>query len=518
MKIEIQTDESEDGPHKLAKPVEFNSKGQRTRLLVLVSSLMLVLIGMNEARKPENWAWMGFDRNGKQLKLSEKSDKSQIVVRESQYDTPDESLPSNTGSTGDLPSLDQNESSDVSDLEAIESTEGPKKTESDAPESDATFPAENVLAAANRRQPSAELFQPKFWVVIYGQLSVPERRLLFRTTRKLRNERENDPAEFEERGKLVQKIGRFVQLQSEELLSKLALLETGSPKRVELDSQLQGLQKQWESIAAALNSDELLNQTQLADILALQTILDVAALNDIEDRTHSGRPSDDMAWLRIWETIFDPEFAEQQFLKVTPFQLKAQSQTYRAKPVSLTGELRGIHVVKTKRNPLGIDVFYNVWVKPESSSIFPFNAYVTELPEGIELEKDKLFTEFKNENVQIDGVFFKVRTYKDNGKTISVTPWVLSRSFKMTGKTTVESLPVHSSFQISKSQWIAFLIGMPLLAGVLAYLAYRGTLNRRSHPGRTVTDRINNSLEELTSDPGVQTVEEKLANLNRDEL
>ena len=81
MKIEIQTDESEDGPHKLAKPVEFNSKGQRTRLLVLVSSLMLVLIGMNEARKPENWAWMGFDRNGKQLKLSEKSDKSQIVVR-----------------------------------------------------------------------------------------------------------------------------------------------------------------------------------------------------------------------------------------------------------------------------------------------------------------------------------------------------------------------------------------------------------------------------------------------------
>ena len=31
------------------------------RLLVLVGGLMLVLVMMDEARKPENWMWMGFN-------------------------------------------------------------------------------------------------------------------------------------------------------------------------------------------------------------------------------------------------------------------------------------------------------------------------------------------------------------------------------------------------------------------------------------------------------------------------
>ena len=400
-----------------------------------------------------------------------------------------------------------------------EPNEASAKTESDAPSSEAFSPKENVLAAVDRRKSNAELFQPKFWEVMYGQLSVSERRLLFKTTRNFRNARANDPDDAEKRGELDKKIGRFVQLQSEELLSKLALLETGSPTRVELDRQLQGLQKQWDLFSTALNSDELPDSTQLPDILAWQTTLDVAALNDVEDRTNSGRASDEMAWLRIWETIFEPEFAKQEFQTVTPFQLKAQSQAYRAKPVSLTGELRGIEVIKTrKNNPLGIEAFYSIWMKHDTSAIFPFNAYVTELPEGIELEKDKPFTAFKNENVRIDGVFFKVRTYKDSGETISQTPWILAESFQMTGKTKSEPLPVRGSFQISQAQWITFLIGMPLLAGVLAFLAYRGTANRRSQPGRSATQRINKSLDQLTSDPEIQTVEEKIANLHRDEL
>ena len=521
MKIEIQTDESDETVKKQVKPIEFRSRGHRTRLLVLVSALMLVLIGMNEARKPQNWSWMGFDRNGKQLKHSEKSGEGEgnVVVRESQYDAPDTpeviSL-SEPKEMGEASYVNQSEQTDF--LDGSTAVDADEDSNEEELASSSVFQKDlDVLAAANRRDSKTNIYQPKFWKLLYSQLSLSERRLLFRTTWNLRNARANDPDEHEQRGKLVEKIDSFAQTQSEDLLKKLSLLSTGSPTRINIDEQLEGFRKQWDSLSAAFGSDELPTKTQLADVHALQTILDVAALDDIEDRTRSGRPTDAMAWLRIWETIFDPEFADQEFSTVTPFQLKAQPEFYRGKPVSLVGELRGIQVIRT-RNPLGIEVFYSIWMKHESSSIFPFNAYITELPSGIELEKDQAFTSFENENVKIDGVFFKVRTYADNGKTISQTPFILAKTVQMAGKTEVASLSVRSDFQITQSQWIAFLIGMPLLAGVIAYFAYRGTGNRRIEPGKRVAKQINDSLEQLTSDPKVQTVEEKLANLNRDEL
>ena len=527
MKIEIQTDESDETVKKQVKPIEFRSRGHRTRLLVLVSALMLVLIGMNEARKPQNWSWMGFDRNGKQLKTRKKSNEGEgnVVVRESQYDAPDTpeviSLselgePRGPREPGEASDVNQNEQADVIDgSTAVDADEG--SNEEELASSSVIQKDLDVLAAANRRDSKTKIYQPKFWRLMYSQLSLSERRLLFRTTWNLRNARGNDPSEREQRGKLVEKIDSFAQTQSEDLLKKLSLLPTGSPTRINIDEQLQGFRKQWDSLSAVFRSDELPTKAQLTDVQALQTILDVTALDDIEDRTRSGRPADDMAWLRIWETIYDPQFADQEFPTVTPFQLKAQPEFYRGKPVSLAGELRGIQVIRT-RNTLGIDVFYSVWIKHESSSIFPFNAYITELPDGIELEKDKAFTSFKDENIKIDGVFFKVRTYADKGETISKTPFILAKTLQMTGKTEVASLSVRSDFQITQSQWIAFLIGMPLLAGVIAYFAYRGTGSRRTEPGQRVAKQINDSLEQLTSDPKVQTVEEKLANLNRDEL
>ena len=125
MNIEIQTDESEETAKKLAQPIEFTSRGQRTRLLVLVSSLMLVLIGMNEARKPQNWRWMGFDQNGKQVKRSGKSDKEQIVFHESQYDEPEPNSNSTPANATGVPDSNQTETADGADpAEGAEPAEG----------------------------------------------------------------------------------------------------------------------------------------------------------------------------------------------------------------------------------------------------------------------------------------------------------------------------------------------------------------------------------------------------------
>ena len=507
MNIEIQSDEPEETKKALSRPIEFNSRGQRTRLLVLVVMLMLVLIGMKEAGKAKNWRWMGFGADGKQLKHSEEeadekkveADEKKIVFRESQYDSASDSQKSEALKIG--PQTSEAESGQATGQTTVEGFE-------------------NVLVSQwlGEQSRAGEIYQAEFWELFYDQNSIGERRLLFSILRDLRNGHKNGAAGSKECGKLVQKMDKFVRAHSQELLGKISLLESDSPRRLKLDEQLQGFQKQWDSLSVVLNADQLPDESQLADVFALQSGLDVAAFNDVADHTRSGRPADDPAWLRVWETLFDPAIAPKHFKSVTPFQLRAQPDVYRGMPVALEGELRGIEVIRTRNNPLGIDPFYSVWIKHEESNRQPFNVYVTDLPEGIELENDYGQTLFKEKNISVNGVFFKVRTYADAGETISETPIVLCKSFQLMRKPPVKSVSVRSDFKISRGQWITFLVAMPLLAGFLAYYAYRGTARRRSAPGKVVTGQINDSLDQLSDDPEVKTVEEKLSSLNWDDV
>ncbi|MCO6453906.1 MAG: hypothetical protein J5I93_01210, partial [Pirellulaceae bacterium] len=47
---------------KLRPPPNYFSRGVQTRLLVLVTMFMLVLLLMGEAAKPKNWQWLFADR------------------------------------------------------------------------------------------------------------------------------------------------------------------------------------------------------------------------------------------------------------------------------------------------------------------------------------------------------------------------------------------------------------------------------------------------------------------------
>jgi len=63
MNIQLHIDDEEPLKRRpLGPPPDYQSRGFRLRLMTLFAALLLVLILMKEAGKPERWAWMGFDR------------------------------------------------------------------------------------------------------------------------------------------------------------------------------------------------------------------------------------------------------------------------------------------------------------------------------------------------------------------------------------------------------------------------------------------------------------------------
>lgn len=491
MDIKIESTENDREPNKLSPPPDFMSRGAKIKLFTLVGSLLLVLVLMNEARKPDNWKWMGFDSQGKQRSPSEEPKK--FVVEESQYPPREQAEPD--------PQSTQKETSQQQD--PILDTPSTTAPEQEGPEVEG---------------PTVSLAQPEFYQLFFKQLELNEQRGLFAALRELRGRGFSNEREFDCLP-LVRKMDSAVRVHLSEILNDLSLIDEGKPKRVELNEQLETMQRQWEqTLKPALAGEPITNPTKLRTVHALQSELDEAAFSIVNDKSSPTWASDDPAWLRVWERILNVGRGWQVEQMTTPIQLKAEPDFYRGKPVAMEGELRGVEVLQTNNNPMGIKQYYSLWIRPQASAIQPFNVYVTQLPDPIELSADR-FTSLEGIQVELLGAFFKIRTYKDAAGEISETPLVFAKSFQVIEGAAEElAVPVAEPWQPSAQLLTAFFVGMPLLAIGIAFVVYRGTTSRKFRLGVTATAKVNESLDELGGDPNVQTVAEKLAKLESKEV
>lgn len=72
MNIQLQIDDDEPLQRRpLGPPPDYQSFGFRMRLATLFAALLLVLVLMQEAGKPERWEWMGVDRAAPQVDSSQ---------------------------------------------------------------------------------------------------------------------------------------------------------------------------------------------------------------------------------------------------------------------------------------------------------------------------------------------------------------------------------------------------------------------------------------------------------------
>lgn len=461
------------------------------KLWTLVGALMFVLFMMNEARKPENWRWMGFDEEGKQKK---KEEDKKFIFEEAQYDS-------------------DNSTDDSDHLQPQKKERDPK------PELDTESSEENSsLPQQAERHEDVSLAQPEFWKQVYRKLNLSEQRELFSLLRSLRA-RSFDGESQPDSQSLVKKIERSVKFRLSEMLNDLAMLAEGVLKREVLNRDLQEFQHQWErQIEPAMSGNSTLDDQQKAMIESLQLVFDEAAFAVVNDYTSPTKATDDPAWLRTWEKIvFSEKLPPGKEVKL--IQLVAEADFYRGKRVSMQGELEGIEVLPTRANPIGTEQFYSVWIRPDSTPVQPFNVYLLELPAGIELSENR-YTAFEDLQVAFDAYFFKVRTYKNVERKISTTPLLLAKSMKIVEVDPAEVAPVtvRSGWTPSRGVLIAFFVGMPLLAAGIAFWIFRGTTSRRLRTGATMALRINESLDELSGDTRVETVEEKLLRMEQEGL
>lgn len=103
MKIEIDTGESGDPDPRIAprprrRLPDYQSTGFRLRLMSLFAALVLVLILMKEAGKPERWLWMGFEPT---VPAESEADGTPAKQNENlpTSETPERSAPGNTSAS-----------------------------------------------------------------------------------------------------------------------------------------------------------------------------------------------------------------------------------------------------------------------------------------------------------------------------------------------------------------------------------------------------------------------------------
>lgn len=487
MRIEKPTNEVDEPfrPTSAVPPPNYSTRAIRLRLFTLFGMLILVIVLMKEAGKPERWEWMGFE-NEQKIQLDSKRPDSQ---------------------------QDDGFDAEPVDLESPLELDTPLRVGGNSAVLNAEPPLDSLVAAipngaSDGSYPSAGV---AFWGPLFRKMSANQQQTLLLL---LKSMRQGSPVP-KDRQEMVAGIVDILQRKRQEfhqqLFDQLAIAPNGSTEKTKLANDLYESQDTWDkkifpAMSAAARREEITISQQQA-IVRLQRIIDPLLLQQVQDRTSIGWTGDSGAWKRLWEkTLFENP---PKFDPVTRIQLISQPDVYRGKPVSVEGWVRSARrETLSADSEIGIPNYYILWVRPKESKLGPYCVYSKSLPAGFPQVSDQ-FTDV-NQHVRIDGYFFKVRTYVAGDSTVSNSPVIIARSLVPIEAVSFTSV---NRWQPSRTTLFALLALIPVVATGLAWWAFRTSETARYVPGGKTEQRINTSLEELVGDPRVQTDREKIMSL-----
>ncbi|QEG24722.1 hypothetical protein [Mariniblastus fucicola] len=298
------------------------TRAVRRKLYFLFAMLILVMVLMKEARKPENWMWMGFKRNAANAEAIELNGFAD-------------------SSSADL---------DLSQL----ASDGPVGLLSQADSSDASA----------KRLPT-EQSRDAFWKRTWDSLEVEDKTALvelIQLSQKRLDERDVNLADFDP---LLSSIN---QASPEDAAYRDPFESTIRP----------GL------VAVASGEDVTLNQQ--AALKKLFHALDPLILKQLDDFTSPGRKSDMPAWQRFWGRILEDDFdenpqavspvqlvAQPDAWRFKPVRVHGKLLAGRAKVAGIHGPLR--HQ----------EVWYEWWVGNSHGADEVWCIYTADKPEILEV-------------------------------------------------------------------------------------------------------------------------------------
>lgn len=424
------------------------TKAVRRKLYVLFGMLLLVIIMMKEARKPENWLWMGFDNAAKVQDTIALNALSGPLSGDEIYDS---GLSAGTLENGTLP------------------------PDSESP------------AQANPKSRDLSIAAAEFWESVWKNLPTQDKTALVElidVSSKPAENRDIVPADFEP------------------LASTLRQSHPTDPQYAE----------QWEDqIRPALlmvYEEEELNEQQQVTVKRLFQSLDPLILGELEDFTSPGRKSDTPAWFRFWSRILADQETEPA-TKVSPVQLAAQSEVWRFQRVRIEGRLlAGRKRVAGAHGPLRHNgVWYEWWIGNSHGADEVWCVYTSEKPDSITVSEKFSSFDMKAESV---GLFYKVRAYVNADSKGDQCPLILAKNLSVTQK----SNPVaEASWTPSTGVMVACVLGMMVLAFVIAMALIRSDKQPVHQPSGEHKAQIENHLGALAEDPNIKSVSERLDEL-----
>ncbi len=456
------------------------------RLCSLCVLFFVVIYLMLTARKPESWAWMGFKEEPKKSNISERSESDlrpsvlgDVVIN------PEEPLIIGTRST--------NQKQD--DLESAESQ-----------------PKFNIqLTNLSSKINSVE---DDFWRQVYDRLQTNYRRDLFRLLRFAGNEITADREMQDRFGKIVKFLKTRRNVYQGQLFQHITSLpESQTDEKKNWSEVLFQIRTAWNDdyepvLTARLNNKQLPKEQVEKALTRLRGYLEQQAFRDIRDGAPVGRAKEGVAWLMMWQNVMAAKSSTVEAMPVTQLELNSQPASYRGKQVKFRGFVRSARLQEIKDHELGIKQFYILWIKPEEKSTFPYCVYALDLPKDFPVVQRE--TVEMNEQIEVSGRFFKVRSYKARGG-LRECPLVLTDT------------PTWFPQQDSASETSVVLPSWPVMVGSLfliafaaagfAFWVYRATSSLRTESAATEA-KVAKDFKALQQDPAVETVSDRLRKMS----
>ena len=480
-------------------PIRFGSRpgksgvAAKLRLMTLVTALMLVLVAMNEARKPENWAWLGLD----QPKASETSEDNDAAA-DRQFESAgiDRPVIVRPLSNGKNPATAQDDTADKTDDEGWSGRDEP------------------IGFDIKRVKEDLNTVRVDFWKKCFNELSLNDRKTLFQLVRLGRMRTAIDTESWRRFDRVWDRVDSYRRRYHTLILSKGGTPEAGGDADRELWYELlYRLKQQWsDEVQPAVQA---LRASSVDDVHAqsferLQVVLDEIAAGLVEDGTAVARAAESPIWIR-WIEEVQASWKDKDRPSpdsVSHLKLMTQPSRYRGKDLHFEGRVRAAQKIPAGQSDLNIDHYYSLWIQDVEGGTIPFSVFALELPDGFP-EVGWAFTKM-DVPVSIDAKFFKIRVYDADNQT-KTCPFLIAHTPVLN--------PQLQMATTSGSPKLSTIIFAVLLLVVIAFLiasrVYRSSQSPRLRIERS-REKIHVSLGELQKDSSIMTPGERLRTFDPD--
>lgn len=438
-------------PEKRSAP-NYSSRSMRLRLMMLVAALMLVLVAMDEARKPENWAWMGFKpKTEAPVSLAD----SEVSPRLVDLFSP----PSESNSL----------------FEAMA-----RSTISDDQDDSQTEEARLVLEGTLER----------VLLPVFRSLNNDQRWLFTLIMDSVSRGESWDGDDEELRIELSKRVSTLSSTVIERLWEEARRAAVADLPPSESAVDLESLSTPWDSLLTDMKSrfelvSNIVEQGTFpldATVGDIERVSEAAAawdqvlLGQIEDLSMGLRKDEVAAWFRMAQQLrrWQASGESPRPATVSDYELSQQPDLYRGKWVRLRGEVRRVERAAAPESFEELAPSWLLLIRPAYGPDNVLSVYCMDLPDGFPRpEGDVSFLDIR-EPVEIEAAFFKREGYQASDVT-RVTPRLIGIGPEWTKAAEVSG----ASSEINGWTLGGIILINLLIAVGVAYWAARSTRLRK---------------------------------------